>query len=94
VRNIKEIMALIILIFVVMVSAAEAEITTLHFSTEIDSELIFSGRNDSERKVYDYSNIDLIKSENSRIELSLDTSSSLSELPDEFSLVVMLTALF
>ncbi len=93
-RNGKEIMFLIIMILVVLVSSAKAEVDPLRFETSKRDETVFFGLNDQGHAQRTVSREKEMKSNESAIKIWVDSPSSLSDISDAYGLVVTISKSF
>jgi hypothetical protein len=93
-RNGKEITVLVIMILVMLVSTAKAEEDPFQFEINNESETVFFGLNDSNILSRIFSRKDSRIGNDSSIKIWIDSTSTLSEISDDYRLVVTLTALF
>jgi hypothetical protein len=93
-RNGKEVVVLVILIFVVLVSAAKAEVDTMALELNNESEISIFGQAVTVDESRIFTIIDRNRSIDSFVEVGVDTTSSSLNHPDGYGFVMKLTALF
>ena len=93
-RNGKEVLALVILIFVVLVSAAKADVDTMAMELNAKSEIATFGQSATVDEARIFTIIDRNSSADSSVEVGVDTTSSSLNHPDGYGFVMKLTALF
>jgi hypothetical protein len=93
-RNGKEVLVLIILIFVVLVSTAKAQDDNLSLrSVDDESSIIAFAKVDVNSNV-EINEMEFRTEKRASVEIGVDVPSAMSDDPDEYGLVVTLKALF
>jgi hypothetical protein len=93
-RNGKEVLVLIILIFVVLVSAAKAEVDSQAVGFNLQSQTAALEQSVAADESRIFTIIDRDYTADSSVKIGVDSTSSTLSHPDGYGLIVTLTALF
>ena len=93
-RNGKEVMVLVIMILVVLVSTAKAEDDLLQFEIDKEPASVFFGLSDANRESGLFSKKALKSDDESKFKIWVDSPSSLSDISDDYGLVVTISKSF
>lgn len=92
--NSKEVMVLLILIFFVLVSTSRAEHLILELGDNSAPPIVEAQPNEQNLGSWVSSYTDRLVGDDSVVDIGVVTASSLSQLPDDYGLIVKLTAQF
>ena len=92
-NNSKEVVILIIMILVVLVSAAKAEDSYLNFKTEYTPDVVADDNYGLEMEAFVTSEA-MVEDEQPALKVGVSSTSSLSNVDDDYGLVVTLKTLF